>query len=56
MEQVRRGLTCQPLGSASLLSAPLPPFLAFGMAPGMEARRVSATMYTLPVAGSLART
>ncbi len=51
-----QALTCQPLGSASDLLAPLAPFLALGMAPGMDARRLSATMYTLPVAGSLART
>ena len=48
-------LTSQPLaGSAPFLS--LAPFLAFGTAPGMDARRVSATTYTFPVAGSLART
>lgn len=57
-------LTSQPFGSAasiSFASPPFPPFfplsfLGLGTAPGTAASRDSATMYTLPVAGSRALT
>ena len=48
--------TSKPPSISTTASFPSPffaaPFLGFGTAPGREARRASATMYTVPLAGS----